>query len=169
MDEDLCDEILDEKPEDEENLSDVEESNDSESSDPEDEDEEKPETAEQNLQPGSDNPEVEDNQQINALHFEVMGALAEMKLDHRVHLKSAAGAGCDDSESVSGFSVTSRSTAATIAPEVIKGKIKKSFEKGDKMNARRRIRAKGEASAVTRSRRDTMENIKHSDGIWGWK
>jgi RIO kinase 2 len=73
------------------------------------------------------------------------------------------------SESVSGFSCISRSTAATIAPEVIKDRLKKSFQKSDKINAKKRIRAKGEASATTRQRRDNSDTIKHSTGIWGWE
>lgn len=70
-------------------------------------------------------------------------------------------------ESISGFSMCSRSTQATIAPEVIRNRVKKSFEKGDKMQVRRRVQAKGEASATTRQRRENRDTIKQSQGIWG--
>lgn len=74
----------------------------------------------------------------------------------------------DDMASLSGFSVAT--SQATIAPEVIKNRVKKSFQRADKANVTKRIRAKGEASAATRSRRANMDNIKQStaiDSIWG--
>jgi RIO kinase 2 len=165
MDEDLCDEILrdksDEVPE-EDDEGTASESESVESEDAEQHAETPAEKVEESL------PDEAKEVPIDTLHAEVLDSLANMNLDRRVHLTSTGGGG-DDSVSVSGFSMISRSTAATIAPEVIKGKIRKSFEKGDKMNARRRIRAKGEASATTRSRRANSENIKHSHGIWGWE
>lgn len=91
-------------------------------------------------------------------------AMEDLKLDH-VPSKSYQ----DCNASVSGFSCISRSTAATIAPEVIKERLKKSFKKTDKINANKRIRAKGEASATTRQRRDNSDNIRQSTGIWGWQ
>jgi len=77
----------------------------------------------------------------------------------------------DDEEiqSVSGFSCLSRTTAATIAPEVIKDRIRKTYSKNDKLQAKKRIRAKGEANATTRSRRENNSNIRQSTGIWGWE
>jgi len=100
-------------------------------------------------------------------------AIAHMKILPSILLEdieTAKGAGDqDDLRSVSGFSMISRTTTATIPPEVIKDKIRKSFQKGDKAERQKRVRAKGEASATTRSRRANMDNIKQSTGIWGWE
>lgn len=70
----------------------------------------------------------------------------------------------DDIETASTFSMTRSvaSTAASIAPEVIKSRIKKSIAKREKSEQLRRIRAKGEASATTRKRRENRDNIKTS-------
>lgn len=120
---------------------------------------------------------------IEALQQQVSSALAELKVeeitneeknneDDRVgELKVKERKQRLDSctESIGGFSMVSRSTAATIAPEVIRDKIKKTFQKSDKMQNRRRIQAKGEASASTRARRENRDNIKQNQGIWGWE
>ncbi|XP_063215631.1 serine/threonine-protein kinase RIO2 isoform X2 [Bacillus rossius redtenbacheri] len=67
-------------------------------------------------------------------------------------------------------SVRSTSTAATIAPEEIKKRVKDSIKQREKkLMAKKRLAVKGEASAVTRSRRENMDNIKQSGGIWGWE
>jgi len=66
-------------------------------------------------------------------------------------------------------SVHSTSTAATIAPEEIRSRVKKSLERREKSALRRRIKVKGEASAVTRSRRENLDTIKQCDGIWNWE
>ena len=99
-------------------------------------------------------------EELETLQSEMSNTLAAIKLDGDDRN--------DDMGSVSGFSIAT--SQATIAPEVIKSKVKKSFEKTDRMNIRKRIRAKGEASAVTRSRRANMDNIKQSTavgGFWG--
>lgn len=66
-------------------------------------------------------------------------------------------------------SIRSVSTAATIAPDVIKRKTKLALEKRDKKNRSKRILVKGEASAVTRIRRENKATIQESTGIWGWE
>ncbi|CAG2054875.1 unnamed protein product, partial [Timema podura] len=67
-------------------------------------------------------------------------------------------------------SIRSTSTAATIAPGAIKKRVKMSLERREqKVLAKKRISVKGEASAVTRSRRENSDNIKQCDGIWGWE
>lgn len=66
-------------------------------------------------------------------------------------------------------SMWSASTTSTIAPEVIKRRIKLTLDKRDKNNQSRKIAVKGEASAVTRARRDNRATIKESTGIWGWE
>lgn len=66
-------------------------------------------------------------------------------------------------------SVRSTSTAATIAPEVIRNRVKKSLERRERASETKRLTVKGEASAVTRSRRDNMDTIKQCDGIWSWE
>lgn len=60
-----------------------------------------------------------------------------------------------------------RSCATTIAPEEIKQRVKKQMFVKEKREQRKRCVAKGEASAVTRSRRENRDNIKQSEGIWG--
>ncbi|XP_050457642.1 uncharacterized protein LOC126854704 [Cataglyphis hispanica] len=65
-------------------------------------------------------------------------------------------------------SIRSVSTAATIAPEVIKKRVKLALDNREKKNQSKRILVKGEASAVTRTRRENRATIKDSlTGIWG--
>lgn len=66
-------------------------------------------------------------------------------------------------------SIRSTSTATTIAPEEIRSRVKKSLERREKSTLKRRITVKGEANAVTRTRRENMDTIKQCDGIWGWE
>lgn len=67
-------------------------------------------------------------------------------------------------------SVRSVSTAATISPDVIKKRTKQSLEKRERKGLSRKILVKGEASAVTRVRRENRDTIKQSTtGIWGWE
>ncbi|XP_014479318.1 PREDICTED: serine/threonine-protein kinase RIO2 isoform X2 [Dinoponera quadriceps] len=66
-------------------------------------------------------------------------------------------------------SMWSVSTASTIAPHVIKRRMKISLDKREKKSQPRKTVAKGEASAVTRIRRDNRATIKESTGIWGWE
>jgi len=70
----------------------------------------------------------------------------------------------DDSASVRSYGTS----ASTIAPSVIKARVKASLEKkGRKGQARTRV-AKGEASAKTRTSRDNKDNISTSQGaFWG--
>jgi hypothetical protein len=65
--------------------------------------------------------------------------------------------------------IRSTSTAATIAPEEIRSRVKKSLERREKSALKKRITVKGEASAITRTRRENMDTIKQCDGIWGWE
>ena len=60
------------------------------------------------------------------------------------------------------------SSTSTIHPDIVKARVKQSLEKrGKKGQARRQI-AKGEASAKTRTRRDTKQTISTSqDAFWG--
>ncbi|XP_033226378.1 serine/threonine-protein kinase RIO2 isoform X2 [Belonocnema kinseyi] len=66
-------------------------------------------------------------------------------------------------------SVRSYTSASTIAPEVIKMKMKSALEKRNTKNSSRRALVRGEASATARSRRENRDNIKQSTGIWGWE
>merc|ERR1719244_187411 len=70
----------------------------------------------------------------------------------------------DDTASIRSFSTS----ASTIAPSVIKARVKASLDKkGRKGQARIRV-AKGEASAKTRARRNNRDNISTSrDAFWG--
>lgn len=66
-------------------------------------------------------------------------------------------------------SIYSTTTVATIAPKVIKKRVKLALERRQKREQSRKILVKGEASAVTRSRRENRDVIKQSTGIWGWE
>lgn len=65
-------------------------------------------------------------------------------------------------------SIRSVSTAATIAPEVIKKRVKIALDNREKKSQSKRKIVKGEASAVTRIRRENRATVKESlTGIWG--
>jgi len=66
-------------------------------------------------------------------------------------------------------SIRSTSTAATIAPDVVKRRMKLTLKKREKKGRSRKILAKGEASAVTRTRRENNAVVKESKGIWSWE
>ncbi|KAL1139740.1 hypothetical protein AAG570_006718 [Ranatra chinensis] len=75
----------------------------------------------------------------------------------------------DEKFSVSGFSaIGSVSTTSTIPPEIMRQKLKKQLEKRALNSVKHRLVVKGEASAVTRKRRENRDTIKESGGIWGW-
>lgn len=82
---------------------------------------------------------------------------------------------CDNSdieeadESCDSRSMHSITTVSTIAPELIKRKVKVALQKREKGEQSRRIITKGEANAVTRTRRENRDTIKQSTGIWGWE
>ncbi|XP_022129935.2 serine/threonine-protein kinase RIO2 [Pieris rapae] len=65
-------------------------------------------------------------------------------------------------------SMRSYTSASTIAPEVVKSQVKRNLEQRQKKMERKKAIAKGEASAVTRQRRDNTETIRESHGLWGW-
>ncbi|KAF3420377.1 hypothetical protein E2986_01174 [Frieseomelitta varia] len=66
-------------------------------------------------------------------------------------------------------SMYSSMTNATISPELIKKKVKLALQKRGKKEESKRILVKGEANAVTRTRRENKDTIKQSTGIWGWE
>lgn len=66
-------------------------------------------------------------------------------------------------------SMWSISTTATIAPNVIRKRVKMTLQKRDRKSQPKKIIAKGEASAVTRTQRDNRDTIRESTGIWGWE
>ncbi|XP_043584436.1 serine/threonine-protein kinase RIO2 isoform X2 [Bombus pyrosoma] len=66
-------------------------------------------------------------------------------------------------------SMHSSMTATTIAPELIKKKVKIALQKREKREQSRRVLVKGEANAITRVRRENRDTIKQSTGIWGWE
>ncbi|XP_063368128.1 serine/threonine-protein kinase RIO2 [Cydia amplana] len=65
-------------------------------------------------------------------------------------------------------SMRSYTSASTIAPEVVKQQVKKNLEIRQKRTERKKAIAKGEASAVTRQRRENRQTVRESHGIWGW-
>ncbi|XP_015181055.1 PREDICTED: serine/threonine-protein kinase RIO2 [Polistes dominula] len=73
-------------------------------------------------------------------------------------------------ENVNEDARTTRSAVSTIiSPDDIKKRTKRSLEKREKKSQSRKILVKGEASAVTRVRRENRDVIKQStEGIWGY-
>ncbi|CAH0561288.1 unnamed protein product [Brassicogethes aeneus] len=72
-----------------------------------------------------------------------------------------------DDNSVDNFESGSiRSTATTIHPDEIKKRVRKQILVRGRKDRNKNAVAKGEASAVTRSRRENNDNIKQSKGIW---
>ncbi|KAI8434441.1 hypothetical protein MSG28_012466 [Choristoneura fumiferana] len=65
-------------------------------------------------------------------------------------------------------SMRTYTSASTIAPEVVKQQVKKNLDVRQKRMERKKAIAKGEASAVTRQRRDNRETVRESHGLWGW-
>ncbi|XP_017774096.1 PREDICTED: serine/threonine-protein kinase RIO2 [Nicrophorus vespilloides] len=94
----------------------------------------------------------------------------KLKGDNKQHLQVV-----DDNESVNCSegsdelfeSRSVRSCATTIHPDEIKKRIKKQIYSKEKRIQRKKCVAKGEASATTRVRRENVDTIKQSDGIWG--
>jgi len=174
MEKDLDTEILNADPEEDDADSNSNSGSESEAESEGETEKPEPFVAEQKL-PENLDAEQETIEQLVTLQSDVCDALAQMKLDQRTHLncETEPVAGTSSRSrgpgSVAGLSILSHSTAATIDPEVIKGRVKKSFAKNDRINSQKRIRAKGEASATTRSRRANMENITQSKGIWGYE
>uniref|UniRef100_A0A1B6CY58 Serine/threonine-protein kinase RIO2 n=1 Tax=Clastoptera arizonana TaxID=38151 RepID=A0A1B6CY58_9HEMI len=80
----------------------------------------------------------------------------------------------DDTEDVTSIadtgihSVRSVTSTSTIPPEVIQSRVKKALEKREKAATKQRCLAKGEASAVTRKRRENRDTIQDHKGFWGW-
>lgn len=64
--------------------------------------------------------------------------------------------------------ITSSSVGSTIAPEVVKEKVRLALSKKKRAEEVKRMRAKGEANAVTRNRRENKDTISTSmSAIWG--
>merc|ERR1712112_304934 len=84
-------------------------------------------------------------------------------LQHNKQFLAFRDAKLDNSDNMSIRSYRSTSTSAsTIAPEVVKARVKAALEKKAKNTVRRRNMAKGEASAATRNHRENTNNIKMS-------
>ena len=78
------------------------------------------------------------------------------------------GGGSGDNDDTRSVHTYASSTGSTIAPDVIKKRVKASLEKKKRSAETRRIRAKGDANAVTRQRRDNKHEIDASkDAFWG--
>lgn len=64
-------------------------------------------------------------------------------------------------------SICSASTATSVAPEVIKARVKKQFVSEEKRQQARRTRKHGEAAVQTRKRRENFHDVKTSlDAGW---
>lgn len=59
-------------------------------------------------------------------------------------------------------SVRSTSTAASIAPDIIKQRVKQSIDKRQRVTSAKRIRAKGDASTVQKNRRENRHEVQAS-------
>lgn len=61
----------------------------------------------------------------------------------------------------------SATSMSTIHPDIVKKRVKQTISRRENAQAVTRIRAKGEASAATRKKRENKDLIR-ADGIWGW-
>lgn len=59
-----------------------------------------------------------------------------------------------------------RSTATTIPADEIKRRLKKQMTAKKLKGSKKTCVAKGEASAVTRTRRENLNTIKHNNVLW---
>lgn len=74
---------------------------------------------------------------------------------------------CASQESFDNFESRSmRSTATTIPPDEIKKRLAKQMASKKQKQSRKKCVAKGEASAVTRRRRENTNTIKHGNDFW---
>ncbi|KAK4877047.1 hypothetical protein RN001_009553 [Aquatica leii] len=110
--------------------------------------------------------ELESDEYLEEQAAEAIALRLELK-DAEGSLKSHSGSASDSDSNYSFDGGSIRSTATTIAPEEIKNRVRKQLIQKDKKLQRRKCVAKGEASAVTRIRRDNRDNIKESKDIWG--
>lgn len=62
-----------------------------------------------------------------------------------------------------------RSSATTIHPDEIKKRLRKQIHLKEKNVQRKKCVAKGEASAVTRNRRENRDTINQTHGLWSWE
>ena len=88
-----------------------------------------------------------------------------------INIKASSNDKCEDLASVASIRQSSRyapsSVASTIAPEVIKARVKASMEKRKRNQQMKRIRTKGDTSAVTKQRNENKNEIKTStDAFW---
>lgn len=97
-------------------------------------------------------------------------AVGEYNVEHSDECHSDVDSDFDNASNFNDFETQSvRSTATTIHPDEIKSRIKKQMYSKQKRMQRKKCVAKGEASAVTRNRRENFDTIKQSHGIWGWE
>merc|ERR1719295_2034558 len=74
----------------------------------------------------------------------------------------------DDTKSIRSVRTYASSSGSTIAPDVIKRRVKASLEKKKRHQETRRVRAKGDANAVTRQRRENRHEIDSSKDCQFW-
>jgi len=74
----------------------------------------------------------------------------------------------DDTKSIRSVRTYASSSGSTIAPDVIKKRVKASLEKKKRHQETRRVRAKGDANAVTRQRRENRHEIDSSKDCQFW-
>ncbi|KAJ8916486.1 hypothetical protein NQ315_000128 [Exocentrus adspersus] len=109
----------------------------------------------------------------DAKHYSTIDFIAEQMKNNRLPEKDeesqsfgseSESSCCDDFEIAS-----MRSTATTIPPDEVKKRVKKQIAVKEKKDQRVKRVAKGEASAVTRSRRENRNTVKqYSSGFWGY-
>jgi len=114
--------------------------------------------------------EVAEDEELDEL--EPLRALNKSHQPFRDAVKAKAKKAADDDDVGSVRSYRSyggaSSTASTIAPDVIKKRVKASLEKRKRNMETRRIRAKGDANAVTRQRRENRQEISASKDANVW-
>ncbi|XP_043491317.1 serine/threonine-protein kinase RIO2 [Polistes fuscatus] len=122
-----------------------------------------------NVSAGDNNDDIDvsagDNANDNSKESNFENDIEELRLRVEQSMQEV-----DSSEENVNEDLTIARSAATtiISPDDIKKRTKRSLEKREKKNISRKILVKGEASAVTRVRRENRDIIKQSTvGIWG--
>ncbi|XP_074029586.1 RIO kinase 2 [Leptinotarsa decemlineata] len=91
-----------------------------------------------------------------------------MKINDNVNSQEKDDSDCSSGYTMDNFDSRSvRSSVTTIHPDEIKRRVQKQIFAKNKRATAKKCVAKGEASAVTRSRRENANTIKHS-GVWGF-
>lgn len=104
--------------------------------------------------------ETETEEEINKLKEEETDELAGLDPNSRAYRFKMVEKLLSDARSMRSYSTN----ASTIAPSVITDRVKKNFDTQEKRDMKKKYVAKGEASAVTRNRRENKDTVQDYAG-----